>query len=85
MRIFASKLHAMTNFLTDIPKDKLLHVLYASIITSILKYILPLWWLIGVACVIFAGKEIYDKLSGKGTPEWKDLLADCVGFLIGFA
>ena len=36
-----------------------------------------------ITLAIGVGKEIYDKVSGKGCSEWGDLLADVVGILIG--
>jgi putative lipoprotein len=33
----------------------------------------------GSTLTIGIAKEIYDKVSRRGTPSWKDLLADCVG------
>jgi len=33
----------------------------------------------GSALALGLAKEIYDKASGRGTPSWKDLLADIVG------
>ena len=33
----------------------------------------------GSALAIGLAKEIYDQASGRGTPSWKDLLADVVG------
>lgn len=36
-----------------------------------------------ITLAIGIGKEVYDKVSGKGYAEWEDLLADLVGILIG--
>ena len=52
--------------------DKQTHALYGLVI------FLLLWWLIGihfalVSTIAVAGAvEIYDHVSGKGTPEWAD-------------
>ena len=33
----------------------------------------------GSAFAVGLAKEIYDQASGRGTPSWKDLLADVIG------
>lgn len=64
-------------------EDKLRHIVVSAIIAVALNLILP-WWVAGILTLcIGVGKEVYDKVSGKGHPEWKDLLADLVGILIG--
>ena len=64
-------------------EDKLRHIVDSAIIPVALNHILP-WWVAGILTLcIGVGKEVYDKVSGKGHPEWKDLLADLVGILIG--
>ena len=63
--------------------DKYKHVVVSAIIAVVLNLFLP-WWAAGlVALAIGVGKEVYDKVSGKGHAEWKDLIADCIGILIG--
>lgn len=63
--------------------DKYKHVVVSAIITVALNLFLP--WLVAalVTLCIGVGKEVYDKVSGNGHPEWKDLAADLVGILIG--
>ena len=64
-------------------EDKLRHIVVSAIIAVALNLILP-WRVAGILTLcIGVGKEVYDKVSGKGHPEWKDLLADLVGILIG--
>lgn len=66
-----------------IGEDKLKHIVVSAIITVILNLFLS-WWVAGVITLaIGVGKEVYDKVSKKGYAEWKDLLADLVGILIG--
>lgn len=70
----------MNRLLTE---DKLKHVVVSAIIAVALGLFLP-WWVAGlITLAIGVSKEVYDKVSGKGHPEWKDLLADLVGILIG--
>lgn len=64
-------------------EDKLKHIVVSAIIAVALNLILP-WWVTGILTLcVGIGKEVYDKVSGKGHPEWEDLLADIVGILIG--
>jgi type IV secretory pathway TrbD component len=63
--------------------DGMMHVILSALIASVLSLVIP-WWVAGLfTLVIGVGKEIYDKVSGKGCAEWKDLAADVVGILIG--
>lgn len=63
--------------------DKYKHIVVSAIITVVLNLILS-WWVAGLVTLsIGVGKEVYDKVSGKGCAEWKDLLADVIGILIG--
>jgi uncharacterized protein YfiM (DUF2279 family) len=42
------------------------------------------WWaVLLIVMTIGVAKELYDQISKKGTPEWKDLLADLLGALVG--
>ena len=64
--------------------DGLLHILCSIVAMTFLGFFLPLWLTIVIVLLIGIGKElIYDKLMGKGTPSWKDLLADVIGIVIG--
>ena len=74
--------HTM-NISKIIPTDKVHHMVYSYAITKALRVVLPWYAAAGVAFIIGVGKEIYDKVSGKGTPEWADLLADCCGIILG--
>lgn len=66
-----------------IGEDKLKHIVVSAIICVALNLFLP-WWVAGlVALAIGIGKEVYDQVSGKGCAEWQDLLADCIGIVIG--
>lgn len=70
----------MNRLLTE---DKLKHIVVSAIIAVALNLFLP-WWVAGLLTLcVGIGKEVYDKVTGKGNPEWKDLVADLVGILIG--
>lgn len=63
--------------------DKLKHIVVSAILMVALNLILPTWVAALITLCIGIGKEIYDKVSGKGCAEWLDLLADIIGIIIG--
>lgn len=71
--------------MTLIPTDKILHFLVGAGISLLIATLFssPL---LGFFISALAGilKEIYDKLSCKGTPDLKDALATSFGALISF-
>lgn len=46
------------------------------------SYPLVGWWAIVVTAVAAVGKELYDKYSGKGTPELMDIVYTVSGGLV---
>lgn len=63
--------------------DGMMHVILSALICVVLNIVLP-WELAALITFdIGLGKELYDKVSGKGCAEWKDLVCDLVGILIG--
>ena len=69
--------------MTMIGEDKLKHIVVSAIICVALNLILPWWAAALITLAIGVGKEVYDKVSKKGCAEWEDLVADCIGILIG--
>lgn len=70
--------------------DGLLHFAVCAIMTALIKAIAePLLAEKGallaviVVAMISIGKEIYDKRTGKGCAEFKDLVCDLVGIMVG--
>lgn len=63
--------------------DGLLHILISAVICVALGWIRPLWIAPLVTLVIGLCKEIYDRVSGKGTAEWHDVICDVIGIVIG--
>lgn len=64
-------------------EDKLKHIVVSAIICVALNLFLPWWVAADITFAVGVGKEVYDMVSGNGHPEWKDLLADLLGILIG--
>ena len=61
------------------PYDKLLHFMFGTYMAILLSSIMA-WWLIVITVLILAvGVEIYDKSSGKGTPEVLDIIYTLAG------
>lgn len=63
--------------------DGMMHVILSSIIVILLSLVLPKWIAAIITLSIGIGKEAYDKVSGKGCAEWKDIVCDLVGIIIG--
>lgn len=59
------------------------HIILSAILTVVAKWLLPLWVAILIVLAIGIAKEVYDKASGKGRAEWKDVVCDIVGIIIG--
>lgn len=63
--------------------DKLLHIVASAVIMVVLGLFLPTWVAVVSTLCVGIGKEVYDKVSGKGCFEYMDLVCDCIGILIG--
>lgn len=64
-------------------EDKLKHIVVSAIIMVALSIVLPKLVAAAITFSIGICKEVYDKVSKKGSAEWKDILADSVGIIIG--
>ena len=63
--------------------DGMMHVILSALICVVLNIVLP-WELAGmITLAIGIGKELYDKYSGQGCAEYKDLICDLFGILLG--
>lgn len=72
------------NVLNQIRKDDLLHILVSVIIMTVLKLLLPCWIAAILTMLVGILKElIWDKWLKKGTPEWRDIVSDIIGIIIG--
>lgn len=63
--------------------DGLLHIETSAIIAVAACGLLG--WVPGIIVTVVTGvaKEIYDRVSGKGTAEWHDVFCDAIGLAIG--
>lgn len=73
----------MTRIFNLIGSDGMKHIILSAILTVVAKWLLPVWVAVGVVMAIGIAKEIYDKLSEKGCCEWKDIMCDLIGIVIG--
>lgn len=64
-------------------EDKLKHIVVSAIIMVALSLVLPKWIAAIITLSIGIGKEVYDKVSKKGWAEWKDIMCDIIGIIIG--
>ena len=65
-------------------QDGLAHVLASLVLCAVLGAFLPLWAAVLVTLAVGFIKElVWDKLLKKGTAEWRDIIADAVGILLG--
>lgn len=67
-----------------LPYDKILHCLAGVIIFAAFNFLFT--WQVGLIASFTIGalKEIWDKISGKGTPDLLDFLVTGVGGVLGF-
>jgi len=73
----------INNIINKIDVDKILHLFICLILTLELRRFIDLWIVIIIVFIIAITKEIYDKVSKKGTCDYKDIIADCIGIIIG--
>lgn len=71
------------NLFTLIGYDGYKHIILSDILTVVGKLLLPLWVVCPLVFAIGIFKEIYDKVSGKGCAENKDMVCDIIGIIIG--
>lgn len=80
---------AMINFLKRIWRwirtDGQLHSGACALIVFSFGWIRPWWVSAVIALAVAVGKEIYDKVTGRGTAEWHDVICDIAGILYGLA
>jgi len=66
-----------------IRQDGFNHICVSALLVIALGWIRPMWIPIAIVALIGIGKEIYDYVTKKGTPEWHDLACDAIGIVLG--
>lgn len=74
----------MREILNYLGTDGLLHLGVSLILCQIIAIFLPIWAAVFISLAVGVLKElIWDKFLKRGTPEWKDILADALGIILG--
>ena len=74
----------IANFLLKhIGTDGLLHFMVSAVAAVVLKMVFPVWAAAVIVMAAGLAKELYDKISKKGSCELKDLVMDLAGCLVG--
>ena len=65
-------------------QDGLLHILCSLVLCAVLGAFLPLWAAVVITLAVGFIKElVWDLWLGKGTAEWRDMVSDTVGIVLG--
>ena len=64
------------------PLDKQLHFLYGAAIVLVVNVVFGMALALGLCFAAGVGKELWDRWSGKGTPDRLDAVATCLGGII---
>lgn len=65
-------------------QDGLTHILVSLVLCAVLGAFLPLWAAVIIALAVGIIKElVWDLWLKKGTAEWRDMVSDAVGVLLG--
>lgn len=65
-------------------QDGLAHILVSLVLCTVLGVFLPLWAAVLIVLAIGIAKElVWDRWLKKGTAEWRDIVSDAVGILLG--
>lgn len=76
-------MNRLNNIFNITGNDGMKHIILSAILTVVGKLLLPLWVVCPLVFAIGIVKEIYDKVSGKGCAENKDMVCDIIGIIIG--
>ena len=65
-------------------QDGLTHILVSLVLCAVLGMFLPLWAAVLITLSVGFIKElVWDLWMEKGTAEWRDIVSDAVGILLG--
>lgn len=65
-------------------QDGLTHILVSLVLCAVLGVFLPLWAAVLITLAVGFIKElVWDLWLKKGTAEWRDIVSDAVGILLG--
>lgn len=76
-------MNRLNHLFTLMGSDGMKHFILSATMTAILSLVLPWYWAAGITLVAGLGKEVYDRVSGRGMAEWKDVVCNLAGTIIG--
>lgn len=63
--------------------DGMKHFIVSATLTAMLALILPGWAAMLATMAVGGAKEIYDRISGRGSAEGKDVICNLCGTIVG--
>lgn len=68
---------------TFMGNDGMKHFILSATLTALLSLILPWWMAAAGTLAVGLGKEAYDRITGRGMAEWKDVMCNIAGIIVG--
>lgn len=63
--------------------DGMKHFILSATLTALFAIVLPWWMAAAGTLAVGLGKEVYDRITGRGVAEWKDVLCNLAGIIVG--
>lgn len=63
--------------------DGMKHFTFSANLTALLAIVLPWWMAAAGTLAVGLGKEAYDRITGRGVAEWKDVVCNLAGIIVG--
>lgn len=63
--------------------DGMQHFILSATLTALLALVLPWWAAAAITLSVGLGKEAYDRITGLGMAEWKDVACNIAGIVVG--
>ena len=63
--------------------DGMTHFVLSATLTAMLALVLPWWMAAAGTLAVGLGKEAYDRITGRGMAEWKDVVCNLAGIIVG--
>ena len=76
-------MNRLNHLFTLMGTDGMKHFIISATLTALLTLILPWYWAALITLAVGLVKEAYDRVSGRGMAEWKDVLCNLAGIIIG--
>lgn len=76
-------MNRLNQLFTLMGTDGMKHFILSATMTALLSLVLPWYWAALITLAAGLGKEVYDRVSGRGMAEWKDVVCNIAGIIIG--